>query len=107
VIRNGDLRASVTSSTENATSRVPTRLGMRGKSDSHGPEGRSSADQIANPTTIPHMPISAALPGENNDRPIARHAAQPHRLATASSSSSAGMDMAIVSVCKKNPKDHN
>jgi hypothetical protein len=107
VIRNGDARASLTSSTENATSRVPTRLGSRGKSDNQGPDGRSNADQIAKPTTMPHIPISTALAGENNDRPIARHADQLHRLATASSSSKGRKDMAMVAVCMGNPKDHN
>jgi len=106
-MRNGDLRASVTSSPANATSRVPTRLGMRGKSDSQGPAGRSSADQIAKPTTMPHAPITAALPGEKNDMPIARQADQPHRLATANSSRYVLKDMAILSVCMENPKDHN
>jgi hypothetical protein len=86
VIRKGDSRISVTSSTPNATISVPTTLGKRGKSDTHGPAGKPSTAQMPNPVTMPELPISSALLGENSDMPKARHAPQPHSEAIASSS---------------------
>ncbi|HUE38240.1 MAG TPA: hypothetical protein VMR29_01975 [Candidatus Binatia bacterium] len=90
-----------------ATSTVPITLGRMGKSDTKGPVGKSSSAQIAKPTTMPTVPISAALLGEKNDKPIARHAIQLQRLATASSSRNGRRARKKAAVCMALAKDHN